>query len=214
MSHHHGPASATVEFFFSFRSPYSYLAAARAFALPQQYDIELVWRGVRPMAMRGQPLPLAKQLYILRDAAREADALDLPFGPMYDPIGEGVWRCLCVAEYAAEHDRLAAWVITAATAIWGRGVDVRRDDAFVELCRTAGLDSAACLMAIERSDYRERVERNTARLAELGHWGVPTFAFDGELYWGQDRIVDLEHALREAGHLRGASASPRRRVSA
>ena len=36
MSHHHEPASATVEFFFSFRSPYSYLAAARAFALPQR----------------------------------------------------------------------------------------------------------------------------------------------------------------------------------
>ena len=51
----------------------------------------------------------------------------------------------------------------------------------------------------------------TGKLTDMG---VPTFAFDGELYWGQDRIVDLEHALREAGHLRAASASPRRRVSA
>ena len=49
------------------------------------------------MAMRGQPLPLAKRLYILRDAKREADRLGLPFGKIHDPLGEGVWRCLTIA---------------------------------------------------------------------------------------------------------------------
>jgi 2-hydroxychromene-2-carboxylate isomerase len=188
-----------VEFFFSFRSPYSYLAAPRAFALPQRYAVELVWRGVRPMAMRGQPLPLAKQLYILRDATREADGLGLPFGPMYDPIGDGVWRCLCIAEHALEAGKIATFVTRAATAIWSEAIDVRNDRALRRLCESAGLEWAACERAMQRDDYRERVEANTARLAELGHWGVPTFAFDGQLYWGQDRIADLELALSEAG---------------
>ena len=189
----------TVEFFFSFRSPYSYLAAPRAFALPQRYAVDLVYRGVRPMAMRGQPLPLAKQLYILRDATREADGLGLPFGPMYDPIGDGVWRCLCIAEYAKEAGRPAAFVTRAATAIWSQAIDVRSDRALRALCESVGLDWAACQQAMQRQDYRDTVEANTARLAELGHWGVPTFAFDGQLYWGQDRIADLELALSEAG---------------
>jgi len=43
------------------------------------------------------------------------------------------------------------------------------------------------------------VEASTATLAELGHWGVPVLVLDGELFWGQDRIEDVERALRSAG---------------
>lgn len=197
-----------VEYFFSFRSPYSYLSAPRVFELPRRYAVELVWRGVRPMAMRGQPLPRAKQFYILRDAAREADRLGLPFGRIHDPLGEGVWRCLCIAEHALEQGRLETFVTIAARAIWGEGVEVLRDAPLRGLCERAGLAWDACARAIANQDYRERVEINTAQLAALGHWGVPTLAFDGEAYWGQDRIEDLERVLRSAGleHRAGAAA--------
>ena len=188
----------TVEYFFSFRSPYSYLSAPRVFELPRRYGIELVWRGVRPMAMRGQPLPRAKQFYILRDAAREADRLGLPFGRIHDPLGEGVWRCLCVAEHALEQGRLAAFVNLTARAIWGEGIDVSRDAPLRTLCERAGLEWGDCRRAIATQDYRERVETNTAQLAALGHWGVPTLVFEGEAYWGQDRIEDLERVLGRA----------------
>lgn len=191
--------TATVEYFFSFRSPYSYLSAERAFALPQRYDIELVWRAVRPMAMRGQPLPQAKQLYILRDAAREADRLGLPFGKIHDPLGEGVWRCLTIAEHANHVGQLAPFVINASRAIWGEGVDVMRDDALQALCERSGLLWRSCREAIDNAQYRQRIEDNTARLGALGQWGVPTFVFGTECFWGQDRIEDLERSLRDAG---------------
>ncbi|MCX7073021.1 MAG: DsbA family protein [Gammaproteobacteria bacterium] len=191
--------TATVEYFFSFRSPYSYLSAARAFALPARYDIELVWRGVRPMAMRGQPLPRDKQLYILRDAAREADRLGLPFGRIHDPLGDGVWRCLCIAELANQRGLLAGFVTRAAQAIWGEAVEVAADAPLRAVCEASGLDWADCQRAIANADYRAQVEANTARLAALGQWGVPTFVHDGEAYWGQDRIEDLEAALDRAG---------------
>jgi 2-hydroxychromene-2-carboxylate isomerase len=184
-----------VEFFFSFRSPYSYLAAPRAFALERRYDVEVVYRGVRPMAMRGQPLPLAKRLYILRDATREAQRLSLPFGRMHDPLGEGVWRCLCIAEHAATRGKLEAFVVDAARGIWSEAADVARDPGLRPICEHAGLDWNDCLRAIANSEYRQRIEDNTARLGELGHWGVPTFVFQGETYWGQDRIEDLERTL-------------------
>lgn len=188
-----------LEFFFSFRSPYSYLAGPRAFELPRKYHVELVYRGIRPMAMRGQPLPLAKRLYILRDARREADRLGMPFGKIHDPLGEGVWRCLTVAEHAATVGRLREFVLAASRGIWAEGTDVLRDDGLRPLCERVGLDWADCLAAIANPAYRQRVERNTARLEQLGQWGVPVFVFDGQAYWGQDRIEDLEHALRDAG---------------
>ena len=185
-----------VEYFFSFRSPYSYLSGPRVFELPRRYGIELVWRGIRPMAMRGQPLPRSKQFYILRDAAREADRLGLPFGRIHDPLGEGVWRCLCIAEHALAQGRLEEFVIIAARAIWGEGVEVLRDAPLRPLCERAGLDWAACLGAIANAAYRERVEANTAQLAAIGHWGVPVLKYQDEVFWGQDRIEDLERLLR------------------
>ncbi|MGH8456708.1 MAG: 2-hydroxychromene-2-carboxylate isomerase [Stenotrophobium sp.] len=191
--------SETVEYFFSFRSPYSYLSAPRAFALARRYRIELVWRGIRPMAMRGQPLPRAKQFYILRDAAREAGRLGLPFGKIHDPLGEGVWRSLTIAEHAKAQGKLEQFVIAASRASWAEGIDVSRDAPLRGICERAGLDWQDCAAAIRNTMYRQRVEDNTARLAELGQWGVPTFIFRNEAYWGQDRIEDLEAALRSAG---------------
>lgn len=196
--------TAPIEYFFSFRSPYSYLSAERTFALRNQYDIELVWRGVRPMAMRGQPLPRAKQLYILRDAAREADRLGLPFGRIHDPLGEGVWRCLTIAEHAKTEGKLAEFVTISSRAIWGEAVDVLQDPALQTLSERAGLNWQSCKEAIGNTALRQRVEDNTARLADLGQWGVPTFVFDGQCFWGQDRLQDLEAALKQAGLQRGA----------
>jgi 2-hydroxychromene-2-carboxylate isomerase len=192
-------AHALVEFFFSFRSPYSYLAAPRAFQLPRRYDIELLFRGIRPMAMRGQPLPLAKRLYLLRDSKREADRIGMPFGKFHDPLGEGVWRCLTIAEHAATVGRLPEFVLAASRGIWSEGLDVASDGPLRSLCEELGLQWADCVAAIANAGYRQQVEENTAQLSELGQWGVPVFTFAGEAYWGQDRIEDLEQALRAAG---------------
>jgi 2-hydroxychromene-2-carboxylate isomerase len=188
-----------VEYFFSFRSPYSYISGPRAFELAKRYNIELVWRGVRPMAMRGQPLPRSKQFYILRDTAREADRLGMPFGKIYDPLGEGVWRCLTIAEHAKALGRLPEFVLAASRASWAEGVDVNQDGPLRDICEQSGLDWSACTAAIANAQFRQRVEDNTARLSSLGQWGVPTFLFRGEAFWGQDRIQDLEAALTAAG---------------
>lgn len=184
-----------VEFFFSFRSPYSYLAAPRAFALRDRHPIAVRYRGVIPMAMRGQSVPRAKQLHTLRDVKREATRLGMPFGPVHDPIGPGAVRCLLVAEHAAEQGREREFVLGASRGIWAEAADVARDRPLRRICEAAGLEWAGCRAALDEPRLRERVDANTARLVALGHWGVPVFVLDGELFWGQDRIADLEDAL-------------------
>jgi 2-hydroxychromene-2-carboxylate isomerase len=191
-----------IEFFFSFRSPYSYLAAPRAFALAERYDVEVVFRGVMPMAMRGQSVPVAKRLHTLRDTKREADRLGMPFGRVHDPLGDGAIRCLLVAEHAADAGRVEAFVLEVSRAIWAQAADVAGDDGLRPVCERAGLRWEACAAALADPALRARVDANTQRLAELDHWGVPVFAFGDERFWGQDRIEDLEAALRDAGRAR------------
>lgn len=192
-----------VEFFFSFRSPYSYLAAPRVFALSGSYDIDVVFRGVIPMVMRGQSVPRAKSLHTLRDVAREADRLGMPFGRIHDPVGAGALRCLVVGEHAVDVGLERAFVETASRAIWGEAVEVARDPGLREVCERAGLEWAACRAALDDPALRARVEAHTDALAALGHWGVPVLVHRGEQYWGQDRIEDLEVVLRAETATRG-----------
>ena len=189
----------TLEYFFSFRSPYSYISGPRAFDLLKKYDIQMVWRGVRPMAMRGQPLPRSKQFYILRDTAREADRLGMPFGKIYDPLGEGVWRCLTIAEHAKSLGKLPEFVLAASRASWAEGIDVAQAAPLRAICEQTGLDWKDSSTAIATADFRQRVEVIPARLSALVQLVVPTFLYLGEAFWGQDRIQDLEAVLTAAG---------------
>lgn len=188
-----------IDYYFSFRSPYSYLSGPRAFALPERYAVEINFRGVIPMAMRGQSVPRAKRLNTLRDVDREAKRLGMPFGQIYDPIGDGALRCLAVSEFAKDAGRAAEFVLAASKAIWAEAVDVSSDQGLRTVCEKADLGWAGCHEAIGDESMAERFQRNTDALAELGHWGVPVFDFDGELFWGQDRIQDLDAALAAAG---------------
>lgn len=185
----------SVEFFFSFRSPYSYLAGPRAFALADRPGVEVDFHGVIPMMMRGQSVPRAKGLHTLRDVKREATRLGMPFGPVHDPLGDGALRCLRVSEHAKDAGRVREFVLSASRGIWAEAVDVASDAGLRLVCERAGLDWEDCAAAAADPALHARVEANTDRLAALGHWGVPVLVVAGELFWGQDRIVDAEAAL-------------------
>lgn len=186
----------TVDFYFSFRSPYSYLAAPRAFALGDRFDVDVAFHGVLPMAMRGQAVPAAKRLHTMRDTKREADRLGMPFGRVHDPLGSGALRCLLISEHAKDSGRVREFVLEASRAIWSQAADVSRDRALQPVCERAGLSWEDCSAALRDPAMQARVDENTSQLARLGHWGVPVFVLDDELFWGQDRIEDVEAALR------------------
>jgi len=191
--------SERVDYFYSYRSPYSYLSAPRAFALPDRYEIELAFHGVVPMVMRGQAVPRVKGVHTIRDVAREARRLGMPFGRIHDPLGDGAMRCLRVGAHAVRRGREADFVLAAGRAIWAEAVDVSRDQGLRTVCESAGLDWEECRAALEDEELGATVARDTAALDELGHWGVPLMVLRGEIFWGQDRIEDLEAALEEAG---------------
>jgi 2-hydroxychromene-2-carboxylate isomerase len=191
--------SERLDYFYSFRSPYSYLSAPRAFALPEDFDVELRFHGVVPMAMRGQSVPRSKRLHTLRDVAREARRLEMPFGRIHDPIGEGAMRCLVLAQLAGREGLTREFVLAAGRGIWAEAIDVASEEGLREVCEGAGLAWSDVAAALADPALREHVERDTEALAQLGQWGVPVLVFRGEAFWGQDRIMDLQGALAEAG---------------
>jgi 2-hydroxychromene-2-carboxylate isomerase len=80
-------------------------------------------RFVLPMVMRGLPVPRAKQIYILRDAKREAERLGMPFGRVVDPVGRGVERGLAVLHHAIAAGRGAEFVESFLRGAFAEGID-------------------------------------------------------------------------------------------
>ena len=205
----------TVDFYFSYRSPYSYLAAPRVFRLPERFRVAVRWRGVLPMVERGETLSQAKSLHILRDCRREAKRLRMRFGPMRDPLGAGVHRCLAITERAQQLGlEVAPLVLRLSRAIWAEAADVCKDDVLESLVRSAGLSWSQLRGALADESLTKVFEDNRVALAEAGHWGVPTLVYRTEPFWGQDRIDDLELSLGASGLLspRGHLATRTRRL--
>ncbi len=195
-----GRARRTLEFFFSFRSPYSYLAVSRVFDFVARHDIDLVFRPLLPMVQRGLPVPDIKLRYIVADAAREARRHSVPFGRIRDPLGTGVERCLALVRPASEAGLLREWLDSAGRAVFAEGIDLADDRRFADVVTRAGLDAGQIDRWLKDQSWRAVAASNEAKLDELRLWGVPSFHLHddsgkiGVAAWGQDRFWALERA--------------------
>lgn len=195
-----------LEVFLSLRSPYSYIAMERIFALPARHPVELDVRPVLPMVMRGLPVPLAKRLYIVRDTKREADRLGVPFGRIADPVGAPVERAFGLYRWAREQGRAAEYLLACARASFAEGVDLGTDAGLRHAVERAGISWAAAEPHRGDDGWRAELEENRRAMFEAGLWGVPSFRLLGRggepdfVTWGQDRIwlVEREIARRAA----------------
>jgi 2-hydroxychromene-2-carboxylate isomerase len=181
--------------FFSFRSPYSYLALARTYAMADHYGLNLKIRPVLPMVMRGLSVPKAKRFYILKDAAREACLHKVPFGKVCDPVGAGVERCMAIWPFAEKEGRLREWLRAAATGIWSQGINAATDNGLKFLVENAGLDWNRARRWLDDDSWRDRAEDNRNAMMAAGSWGVPSFLTENTMVWGQDRFAVIEACL-------------------
>jgi 2-hydroxychromene-2-carboxylate isomerase len=186
-----------LEFFHSFRSPYSYLSLKRVFAIADAFGLELRIRPVLPMIARNLPMPKQKLRYIGEDACREGRRLGLPIGKFADPAGKGVERCMAVFSYALSEKRERDFLINAGEAIWGYGIDVASNKGMRKVTGRTGLFWPEVVEAMRSDDWRATVEENRVSMEETGTWGVPTLRLGDFVVWGQDRDWLLVRHLEE-----------------
>lgn len=186
-----------LEFFCSFRSPYSYLLLKRVYAIADSFGLELKIRPVLPMLMRGMQVPRSKLMYLVTDAAREARRLKLSFGKFSDPLGKGTERCLAVFFYALGEKRERDFLVNAGEAIWANGIDVSTDKGMRKVTGRTGLFWPDVVDAMARDDWRKTAEANRESMMDSGSWGVPTMRLGDFVVWGQDRDWLLVRHIEE-----------------
>ena len=186
----------TCEMWFSFRSPYSYLALEQIEGVLAPYDVPLELRAIMPMVTRGVPLPNIKRMYIVRDAKREADRLGIPFGELCDPLGAGIENCMAIAHWASQRGGALAFAKSAMRGIWSEARDMSEYVDLRYVVERAGLSWDEAKQALAKTDWQKWSQNNVADLAVIGLWGVPSIRCGEFVAWGQDRLPLLADRLR------------------
>jgi 2-hydroxychromene-2-carboxylate isomerase len=149
--------------------------------------------------MRGLPVPAAKRMYIVRDAARCARALGIPFGRIHDPVGAGALRLLTAFPREADPTTQLRWCAVAGQSVWAEGLAATRDAVIANIATRSGADPRQAAARLAAGIDTAYAEANRTALVEAGLWGVPSFRLGGFTTWGQDRIWMIDALLARAG---------------
>ena len=209
----------SVDLFFSFRSPYSYLALPKTLQLVADYDATVNLRPVYPLAVRvpgffKRANPQFAR-YVVLDSSRVAKHENIPFRfPRPDPIIQDM-TTLDVAEQqpyihrltrlgaaAQLEGRALAFVDAISRVLWdGTVKGWNEGNHLARAADAAGFDLAAMDAEISANPdrYEEIIADNEKAHAASGHWGVPTFMFENEPFFGQDRIELLIWRMESKG---------------
>jgi 2-hydroxychromene-2-carboxylate isomerase len=194
------PDPPPIDFFFSFRSPYSAIVAQRVFELGRLTGAEVRLRFVLPMVMRGLPVPRAKRMYIVSDTMREARLRDIPFGRLNDPVGKPTERGLSLIPLAQRCGLGQAYVLSFMRGVWAEGLDAGSDRDLARIVVRAGLSWPQAQEALHDPAWRAQAEANRTEMFEWGLWGVPSMRVADTAVWGQDRLWAVQDALIAAAH--------------
>ncbi|MFD7901706.1 2-hydroxychromene-2-carboxylate isomerase [Kitasatospora sp. NPDC059722] len=194
--------------YFSFRSPYSWMAyrdlvdhhpqeAERIEWLPfwepdPSAQDELEQSNIR---LPYVPMSKEKHLYILQDVRRLARARDLEMVWPVDPAPR--WEVSHLAYLAAERLGVGReFIAETYRTRWERGEDISRPDTMRKIAETIGADPEALARAHEDPEIRELGMAALGSLHRDGVFGVPFFICGFDKYWGVDRLPDFLRRLQ------------------
>jgi 2-hydroxychromene-2-carboxylate isomerase len=191
-----GEGPVPLDVWYSYRSPYSYLAIERIAEITARHQVELTLRPILPMVERGLAVPTMKRMYIVRDAKREADRLGIPFGQIADPLGDGVANCIAITKLAIDRGLGLEFARSAMKGIWSEALDVASYVDLRTVVERAGLPWEDAKTALADESWRAWAKLSADDLLAIGLWGVPSFRAGDYSTWGQDRLDFLEDRLR------------------
>lgn len=190
----------TLDLYWDFSSPFSYLGSTQAEALAARTGAMLRWCPMllgglfRAIGQVDAPLATfspAKQRYVMQDLERWADYWGVPFRypsrfPMNTVKALRVYLALPEEQKSGFRERTFR-------AYWAEDRDISQED---ELRSLIGDNANTILARTQDVDIKDALKAATEQALAAGVFGAPTWVIDEkDLFWGQDRIPLIERAL-------------------
>jgi 2-hydroxychromene-2-carboxylate isomerase len=183
----------SIDFYFDFVSPYSYIGLHRLPELPGPMVLKpVLFAGLlNHWGQKGPAEIPAKRKWTYRSCIWEAQRLGLPFRfPALHPFNPLPHLRLALAAGCSPDavKRIFDFV-------WTTGEDASDPARFSSLCKELGTDPS------KRPEVKDLLRRNTDEAMSRGVFGVPSFVVNDEVFWGADSIEFAKAFLANPGVL-------------
>jgi len=191
----------TVEFYFDFGSPYSYLAYKALPAVAAAHGAQIVWQpmllgGVFKATGNHSPVEVpAKGKWLHQDLKRWAARYGAVFkhNPHF-PINTLVLMRGAAGMQLRGLD-FGKYAETVFHAMWAEPRNLGDPAELGAVLGEAGFDAAAFLALVGDPEVKERLKNTTEAAVARGVFGAPTFFVGDQMFWGQDRLDFVAGAL-------------------
>jgi 2-hydroxychromene-2-carboxylate isomerase len=194
--------SKSVELFFDYGSPTSYLAYTQMKGLAQRTGAEIVYKpfllgGVYQTTTNRSPMEIpAKAKWMLGDMQFFADRYGVPFkfNPHF-PIN--TLNLMRGAMYAKREGFLDRYSDAVFHALWAEGQNMGDPKVVEKVLRDAGLPAGEILEATQDPAVKDLLKKATEEASSRGLFGAPTMFVGDKMFFGQDRVQFLEELVRD-----------------
>lgn len=202
-------ANVRLECFFDCSSPWTYLGFHNLQPMAERLDVEIEWKPIIVGGVfnqvnqavyenRANPPSIPKAAYTYKDLQDWARFSNLTINhPPACGHPVNAVKCMRACLVVQPLGQLVPFARAAFEALWVRGRDLAQDEVLIDLCGQVGVDAQWLLTEIATPEVKARLWENTNELMERGGFGSPTYFVDvSDMYFGNDRIVLVEHAVR------------------
>jgi 2-hydroxychromene-2-carboxylate isomerase len=193
------------EFHFDFGSPNAYLSHR---VLPQieqrtgvrfQY-VPVLLGGLFKLASNrspaeayaGIPKKQAYEMLELRRFVQRHGLTKFKRNPHFPVNTLKVMRGACAAQQLGCFE---GYVEAVYAAMWEQGLNMSEDTVIQGVLEAAGIDATTLLAAAQDAEVKARLLDNTQRSYDRGAFGSPSFFVGEELFFGKDRLRDVEEEI-------------------
>lgn len=198
--------SKKVEFYFDCSSPWTYLAFKEILPLSQRQNLEIIWK---PILVGGVFNEVNQEVYQFRKSpnhqklAYSSNDLELwaklrrvkiQF-PKVFPVNsvKAMRGCL----FAIQEGYLVEFATNIFETYWGLGLDISQDNILLDVVKKSSMSLEEFNSYIASQAAKDLLVQNSQELISLGGFGSPTFYFNGQMFFGNDRLHLLEQAITQ-----------------
>ena len=199
--------AAPIEFYFDFLSPYGYLGSVGIERIAAQHGRRVLWcpmllgvTVIKIMGLRPVPETPLKGEYAAHDLVRFFRLVGEPWRPapdeQLDPLPG-----LRAFVWLDERDPAAAKALAQRLyrAQWCEGRSISTPARVAEEATALGIDAGAVRAALANDRIKTLLRERVDASIEKGVFGCPTFIVDGEMFWGADRLDQVERWIATGG---------------
>ena len=196
-----------IDFYMVVISPWCYLGLNRLISISKTYDIEInikpidifsIFKEYGTKGVKERPLPVQKNR--INEIKRWGNYLDIKINekPKFHPVDPNISSKVIIASLLFDNDFEKTFALTKnlCEAVWVEDLDVSDENVISKICEQLVLKESTKNLYNEDEKVIEVLKNNTLDAKKNNVFGVPTFLYKNELFFGQDRMFMLEQAIK------------------